>query len=105
MRNPELLVPASSLEVFKTAVSFGADAVDIGGEACGLRANAKNFSMEDMKEGIAFAHERCVMVYITANILAHNDDLAGVEQYFEELKDNTIRVMIGAYKMTHISTR
>ena len=102
---PELLIPASSLEVLKTAVIYGADAVYIGGEAFGLRAKAKNFSMEDMKAGIAFAHERGVKVYITANILAHNDDLAGVEQYFEELKDNTIRVMIGAYKMTHISTR
>ena len=53
---PELLIPASSLEVLKTAVIFGADAVYIGGEAFGLRAKAKNFSMDDMKEGIAFAH-------------------------------------------------
>ena len=105
MRKPELLVPASSLEVLKVAVIFGADAVYIGGEVFGLRAKAKNFSMEDMKEGVEFAHSRGVKVYVTANILAHNDDLEGVEQYFEELKDNTIRVMIGAYKMTHISTR
>ena len=70
MRKPELLVPASSLEVLKTAVIFGADAVYIGGEAFGLRAKAKNFSMEDMKEGIAFAHEHGVKVYVTANILA-----------------------------------
>ena len=55
-RHPELLIPASSLEVLKTAVIFGADAVYIGGEAFGLRAKAKNFSMEDMKEGIEFAH-------------------------------------------------
>ena len=55
-RHPELLIPASSLEVLKTAVMFGADAVYIGGEAFGLRAKAKNFSMEDMREGIAFAH-------------------------------------------------
>ena len=75
MRYPELLVPASSLEVLKTAVIFGADAVYIGGEAFGLRAKAKNFSMEEMKEGIAFAHERQVKVYVTANILAHNTDL------------------------------
>ena len=72
MRHPELLIPASSLEVLKTAVVFGADAVYIGGEAFGLRAKAKNFSMEDMKEGIAFAHEHGVKVYVTANILAHN---------------------------------
>ncbi len=86
MRVPELLIPASSLEVLKTAVIFGADAVYIGGEAFGLRAKAKNFSMEDMKEGIQFAHEHGVRVYVTANILAHNGDLPGVEAYFQELK-------------------
>ena len=81
----ELLIPASSLEVLKTAVIFGADAVYIGGEAFGLRAKAKNFSMEEMKEGIEFAHAHDVKVYVTANILAHNDDLEGVREYFEEL--------------------
>ena len=86
-RHPELLIPASSLEVLKTAVMFGADAVYIGGEAFGLRAKAKNFSMEDMKEGIAFAHAHGVKVYVTANILAHNRDLEGVRAYFEELKE------------------
>lgn len=86
-RKPELLIPASSLEVLKTAVMFGADAVYIGGEAFGLRARAKNFSMEDMKEGILFAHEHDVKVYVTANILAHNDDLEGVRGYFRELKE------------------
>ena len=85
-RKPELLIPASSLEVLKTAVVFGADAVYIGGEAFGLRAKAKNFSGEDMIEGIAFAHEHGVKVYVTANILAHNYDLEGVEEYFKELK-------------------
>lgn len=87
MKKPELLVPASSLEVLKTAVIFGADAVYIGGEAFGLRAKAKNFSMNDMKEGIAFAHEHGVKVYVTANILAHNRDLNGVEEYFKELRE------------------
>lgn len=87
MRKPELLVPASSLEVLKVAVTFGADAVYIGGEAFGLRAKAKNFSMEEIKEGIAFAHEHGVRVYVTANILAHNGDLEGVRAYFEELKE------------------
>lgn len=86
-RHPELLIPASSLEVLKTAVIFGADAVYIGGEAFGLRAKAKNFSMDDMREGIAFAHEHDVKVYVTANILAHNQDLEGVRAYFEELKE------------------
>ncbi|HIZ08233.1 MAG TPA: U32 family peptidase [Candidatus Eubacterium avistercoris] len=87
MKRPELLVPASSLEVLKIAVIFGADAVYIGGEAFGLRAKAKNFSLEEMKEGIAFAHSRQVKVYVTANILAHNRDLEGVREYFKELKE------------------
>lgn len=87
MRKTELLIPAGSLEVLKTAVVYGADAVYIGGEAFGLRAKAKNFTNEEIREGIAFAHERGVKVYITANILAHNEDLPGVEAYFKELKE------------------
>ena len=87
MRIPELLVPASSLEVLKTAVIFGADAVYIGGEVFSLRAKSKNFSLEDMKEGIDFAHAHGVKVYVTSNILAHNQDLDGVREYFKELKD------------------
>lgn len=87
MRKTELLIPAGSLEVLKTAVVYGADAVYIGGEAFGLRAKAKNFTNEEIREGIAFAHERGVKVYITANILAHNEDLPGVETYFKELKE------------------
>ena len=84
---PELLIPASSLEVLKVAVMFGADAVYIGGEAFGLRANAKNFSKEDMIEGIDFAHKHGVKVFVTANILAHNSDLDGVREYMQELKE------------------
>ena len=82
---PELLVPASSLEVLKVAVMYGADAVYIGGEMYGLRAKAKNFSMEDMAEGIRFAHEYGKRVFVTANITAHNRDLEGVRKYFREL--------------------
>ena len=87
MKRPELLVPASSLEVLKVAVIYGADAVYIGGEAFGLRAKAKNFSKEDMREGIAFAHAHGVKVYVTVNILAHNRDLEGVREYLQELKE------------------
>nr|WP_297706667.1 U32 family peptidase [uncultured Butyrivibrio sp.] len=87
MRKPELLIPASSLEVLKTAVIFGADAVYIGGDAFGLRAKAKNFSPEEMKEGIEFAHAHGVKVHVTVNILAHNYDLDGVETYLHELKE------------------
>ena len=83
---PELLIPANNLEVLKIAVIYGADAVYIGGEAFGLRAKAKNFSLEEMKEGIEFAHAHDVKVYVTANILAHNNDLPQVREYFRELK-------------------
>ncbi len=87
MQKPELLIPASSLEVLKTAVLFGADAVYIGGEAFGLRAKAKNFSGEEMTEGIRFAHAHGARVHVTANILAHNGDLEGARRYFHELKE------------------
>ncbi len=85
MRKTELLIPASSLEVLKAAVLYGADAVYIGGEMYGLRAKAKNFSDEDMEEGIRFAHRHKVKVYVTANIVAHNADLPGIRKYFERL--------------------
>ena len=84
---PELLVPAGSLEVLKVAVVYGADAVYIGGDLYGLRAKAKNFSSEDMKEGIAFAHKFGKRVFVTANITALNRDLEGIRNYFEELKE------------------
>lgn len=87
MRKTELLIPAGSLEVLKTAVHYGADAVYLGGEAFGLRAKAKNFTNEEIREGIAYAHAHGVKVYITANIFAHNQDLPQVEQYFEELRE------------------
>lgn len=86
MKKPELLVPASSLEVLKTAVRYGADAVYIGGEVFGLRAKAKNFSLEEMKEGVELAHRYNVKVYVTANILAHNSDIEPVKAYFNDLK-------------------
>ena len=93
-RHPELLIPASSLEVLKVAVIYGADAVYIGGEAFGLRAGAKNFSMEDMAQGVEFAHAHGVKVYVTANILAHNYDLDGVKEYFVQLKHIPIDALI-----------
>lgn len=80
-------MPAGNLETLKTAVIYGADAVYIGGDLYGLRAKAKNFSLEDMKEGIHFAHEYGKKVYVTANITAHNRDLEGIRRYFKELKE------------------
>ena len=87
VKKPELLIPASSLEVLKTAVNYGADAVYIGGEAFSLRAKARNFSKEDMIAGVKYAHDHGVHVHVTANILAHNYDLKGAEEYFHELKE------------------
>ena len=86
MKRPELLIPAGNLETLKIAIIYGADAVYIGGDLYGLRAKARNFSMEEMREGIRFAHDNGKKVYITANITAHNDDLAGIRRYFKELK-------------------
>lgn len=84
---PELLAPAGDIERLKIAVLYGADAVYMGGEMYGLRAKAKNFSKEQMQEGINFAHERGVKVYITANIYAHNDDFQGMAEYFQEVEE------------------
>lgn len=78
-------MPAGSLPVLKTAVMYGADAVYIGGEAFSLRARARNFTLEEIKEALDFAHERGVKVYITANIFAHNEDLEAIREYFKEL--------------------
>ena len=86
MNKPELLMPAGSLDVLKTAVRYGADAVYIGGELFSLRAKARNFSLEEMKEGVEFCHANGCKLYVTANITAHNYHLAGVREYFTELK-------------------
>lgn len=87
MKKPELLLPAGNLETLKIALTYGADAVYIGGDAYSLRAKADNFSLQDMQAGIAYAHKREKKVYITANIFAHNNDLDGIRNYFSELND------------------
>lgn len=85
MKKIELLAPAKSLSILKVAIRYGADAVYIGGEVFGLRAKADNFSSSDMIEGIRYAHERGVKIYVTANILAHNYDMLAAKKYFKEL--------------------
>lgn len=87
LKKPELLAPAGDLEKLKIAVLYGADAVYIGGEAYSLRAKAKNFNAETMKEGIDFAHEHGAKVYVTANIFAHNSDFDGMGEYFKSIYD------------------
>jgi len=81
----ELLAPAGSLEKLKMAVIYGADAVYLGGEEYGLRAYAENFSREEIEEGIVFAHSHGKKVYVTVNIIPHNEDLEGIPEYIEYL--------------------
>ena len=85
MKKPEILAPANSLEVLKTAIYYGADAVYIGGEQYGLRAGAENFNEDNMSAALEYAHDRDKKVYITANITAHDRDLSGVRDYFATL--------------------
>ena len=85
MQRPELLAPGGSLEKLKIAIEYGADAVYVGGEAFSLRVAAENFSMEELKEGIEFAHQRGKKVYLTANILPHNRDIDAFCEYIKEV--------------------
>lgn len=94
LKETELLIPAGSLDVLKTAVNYGANAVYLGGEAFGLRANAKNFTLEEIREGVAYAHAHQVKVFVTANIFAHNYDLDGVRTYFQELAGTGIDAVL-----------
>ena len=91
---PELLVPAGGLDTLKVAVDYGADAVYIGGQSFGLRAKADNFSIDEMREAVGYAHERGVKVYVTANIFAHNYDLEGIKRYFGELKNTGVDAVL-----------
>ena len=93
-KKPELLVPAGGLDTLKVAVDYGADAVYIGGQAFGLRAKADNFSIEEMKQGVEYAHAHNAKVYVTANIFAHNYDLDGIRAYFCELKDTGVDAVL-----------
>ena len=86
MNKPELLAPGGSLAKLKVAIEYGADAVYIGGEAFSLRTAAENFTVDEIKEGIAFAHERGKKVYLTANILPHNDDIKEFEGFIKEMR-------------------
>ena len=87
MKRPELLAPAGNLEKLKIAIVYGADAVYLGGENFGLRAGAKNFALEQLAEGIKFAHDREKRIYLTLNIIPHNEDLVGLPEYLVKLKE------------------
>ena len=86
-RKPELLMPAGGMETLKVAVNYGADAVYMGGSSFGLRAKADNFTIEEMKQAVEYAHAHNVKVYVTVNIFAHNEDVEGLKKYFGEIKD------------------
>ena len=87
MSKPELLAPAGSLEKGKIALLYGADAIYLGGKAFGLRAFAANFSLEEIREMTAFAHKLGRKVYVTVNIVPHDEDLPGLPQYLKDLED------------------
>ncbi|RKD34603.1 peptidase U32 family protein [Thermohalobacter berrensis] len=94
MKKPELLAPAGNLEKLKMAIIYGADAVYIGGKKFGLRASAKNFTIDQMKEGLKFAHERGKKVYVTLNIIPHNEDLNDLPEYVKELDELGVDAVI-----------
>jgi len=96
LERPELLAPAGNLEKLKFAVHYGADAVYIGGQQYGLRSNADNFSFEEMREGVEFAKKYGAKVFVATNIYAHNEDIAGIEQYLRNLEDAGIAAIIAA---------
>lgn len=93
---PELLAPAGNLEKLKFAIHYGADAVYIGGQKFGLRSHAGNFTFDEMREGVAFANKYGAKVYVAANIIAHNENLDGIHEYFKELSDIGISAVIVA---------
>lgn len=118
MKKVELLAPAGDLERLKIAIMYGADAVYVGGQIFGLRAAAKNFSLEDLREGVRYAHERGVKVYVTANIIPHNEDLENFPEYLKAVYEIGVDAIIvsdpGTFSMAkeavpnmeiHISTQ
>ena len=86
IKKPELLAPAGNLEKLKIAVHYGADAVFLGGQAYGLRSNADNFTMEEIKEGVTFAQQYGAKIYVTTNIIAHDENIAGLDEYLKNLE-------------------
>ena len=96
VKKPELLAPAGSLEKLKIAIRYGADAVFIGGQEFGLRSNAQNFSLDDIREGVEFARQFGAKIYVTTNIIAHNENIEGLEDYLMALGEIDIAGIIVA---------
>lgn len=101
----ELLAPAGSLEKLKMAILYGADAVYAGGEAYGLRASAENFSLEELKEGIEFVHSKGKKIYLTMNIIPHNEDFEGMPEYVKQIDQLGIDAVLlsdpGVFQVVH----
>lgn len=91
---PELLAPAGNLEKLKMAVTYGADAVYLGGQQYGLRAGAGNFTLEEIKEGVEFAHQHNKKVYVTLNVIPHNKELEGMDEYIKALEKCNVDAVI-----------
>ena len=90
----ELLAPAGNLQKLKWAIDYGADAVYIGGVNYSLRANAKNFTLKEIKEGVNYAHLKNAKVYVTVNIVFHNNDVVGLEEYLKDLDEIGVDAVI-----------
>ena len=118
IKKPELLAPAGSLAKLKIAITYGADAVYVGGEEFSLRVAAENFSVEELAEGVEFAHQRGKKVYLTANIIPHNSDIAEYEEFLKRYMtagfDAVILSDLGMFQLTreiapqleiHVSTQ
>ena len=97
MEKIELMAPAGDIEKLKIALLYGADIVYIGGKKYSLRANASNFTIEDIKSSCIFAHKLGKKVYVTVNILFHDEDLEGVKTYLKELEDSCVDAVIICY--------
>ena len=96
MKKIELLAPAGDLEKLKWAINYGADAVYIGGKSFSLRANATNFTLEEIKEGVKYAHENNAKVYVTVNIVFHEEDFDGLVDYLKELEKIKVDAIIAS---------
>ncbi len=94
MKKVELLAPAGDLEKFKTAIQYGADAVYLAGDKLGLRTASKNFSLDDIKEATKIAHDLDKKVYLTLNVISHNKDLEGVDEYIQSLDEAGVDAFI-----------
>ena len=96
IKKPELLAPAGNLEKLKVAIQYGADAVFVGGKEFSLRSGASNFTLDDIKEAVTFADQYGAAVHVTCNIILHQDNLDGIEEYLRALDQAGVRAIIVA---------